>query len=90
MAIIREYRKVRLKSTKKRISFAMLILLPCCILLRLSPLVKMYWINYLTALVVSNWIYIIIIALLFLALHIIEEKQFYEQLEKEKKRNGIR
>ena len=87
MAVKKDYYTIELKSGKLKGAVGILVILGICILVRFTPLIKYYWVNLCTALVVSNGICLIVIASLLMALHIVEVKRFKEMLKKEDKNN---
>lgn len=87
MSVKKDYFTIELKSGKLRASIIIFVLLGVCILIRLTPLIKYYWVNLLTALVVSNGIGLVIIGGLLMALHIVDVMRFKETLKKEDEKN---
>lgn len=87
MPVQKDYSQIELKSKKLRIAVGLLIGLGVAILLRLTPAIDNYWINFITALVVSNTISILVISGLLIALHIVDLKRFKAMLEKEDEKN---
>lgn len=87
MPVQKDYSQIELKSKKLRIAVGLLIGLGVAILLRLTPAIDNYWINFITALVVSNTISICVISGLLIALHIVDLKRFKAMLEKEDEKN---
>lgn len=87
MPVKKDYYTIELKSGKLKASIAILVVLAICILVRLTPLIHYYWVNLLTALVVSNGISLFVIAGLLMALHMVDIKRFKEMLKKEDKNN---
>lgn len=83
MPVQKDYSQIELKSKKLRIAVGLLIGLGVAILLRLTPAIDNYWINFITALIVSNTISICVISGLLIALHIVDLKRFKAMLEKE-------
>ena len=83
MPVQKDYSQIELKSKKLRIAVGLLIGLGVAILLRLTPAIDNYWINFITALIVSNTISICVISGSFIALHIVDLKRFKAMLEKE-------
>lgn len=71
MPVQKDYSQIELKSKKLRIAVGLLIGLGVAILLRLTPAIDNYWINFITALIVSNTISICVISGLLIALHCI-------------------
>lgn len=87
MSVKKDYYTIELKSGKLKASITILVILAVCILVRLTPLIHHYWVNLLTALVVSNGIGLLVIAGLLMALYIVDVKRFKEMLKKEDKNN---
>ena len=87
MPVQKDYSQIELKSKKLRIAVGLLIGLGVAILLRLTPAIDNYWINFITALIVSNTISICVISGLLIALHIVDLKRFKAMLEKEDEKN---
>lgn len=87
MPVQKDYSQIELKSKKLRIAVGLLIGLGVAILLRLTPAIDNYWINFITALIVSNAISICVISGLLIALHIVDLKRFKAMLEKEDEKN---
>lgn len=87
MPVQKDYSQIELKSKKLRIAVGLLIGLGVSILLRLTPAIDNYWINFITALIVSNTISICVISGLLIALHIVDLKRFKAMLEKEDEKN---
>lgn len=87
MPVQKDYSQIELKSKKLRIAVGLLVGLAVAILLRLTPAIDSYWVNFLTALVVSNTISILVISGLLIALHIVDLKRFKAMLEKEDEKN---
>lgn len=87
MPVQKDYSQIELKSKKMRIAVGLLIGLGVAILLRLTPAIDNYWINFITALIVSNTISICVISGLLIALHIVDLKRFKAMLEKEDEKN---
>lgn len=87
MPVQKDYSQIELKSKKLRIAVGLLVGLAVAILLRLTPAIDFYWVNFLTALVVSNTISILVISGLLIALHIVDLKRFKAMLEKEDEKN---
>ena len=87
MPIKKDYMMIRLRSGKLKICVGILITLAASILIRLTPLIENYWINFISAWIVSNGIGLCIIAALLMALHIVDLKRFKELLEKEDENN---
>ena len=87
MAVKKDYYTIELKSAKLKASIVIFVILAVCFLTRLTPLIHYYWVNLLTALVVSNGISLLVIAGLLMALHIVDVKRFKEMLKKEDKSN---
>lgn len=87
MPIKKDYLTVQLHSGKLKACATILIALGASILVRLTPLIQNYWINFISAWIVSNGILLCIIAGLLMALHIVDLKRFKEMLEKEEKKN---
>lgn len=87
MPVQKDYSQIELKSKKLRIAVGLLIGLGVAILLRLTPAIDNYWINFITALIVSNIISICVISGLLIALHIVDLKRFKAMLEKEDEKN---
>ena len=87
MPVQKDYAQIELKSKKLRIAVGLLIGLGVAILLRLTPAIDNYWINFITALIVSNTISICVISGLLIALHIVDLKRFKAMLEKEDEKN---
>ena len=83
MPIQKDYAQIELKSKKLRIAIGLLTTLGVSILVHLTPAIDIYWINFLTALIVSNTISIFVISGLLIALHIVDLKRFKAMLEKE-------
>ncbi|RGS30891.1 hypothetical protein DWY01_05415 [Eubacterium sp. AF22-8LB] len=87
MAVKKDYYTIELKSAKLKAAIVIFVILAVCFLTRLTPLIHYYWVNLLTALVVSNGISLLVIAGLLMALHIVDVKRFKEMLKKEDKSN---
>lgn len=87
MPVQKDYSQIELKSKKMRIAVGLLIGLGVAILLRLTPAIDNYWINFITALIVSNTISICVISGLLIVLHIVDLKRFKAMLEKEDEKN---
>lgn len=87
MPVQKDYAQIELKSKKLKIAVGLLIGLGVAILLRLTPAIDNYWINFITALIVSNTISICVISGLLIALHIVDLKRFKAMLEKEDEKN---
>lgn len=87
MAVKKDYYTIELKSAKLKAVIVIFVILAVCFLTRLTPLIHYYWVNLLTALVVSNGISLLVIAGLLMALHIVDVKRFKEMLKKEDKNN---
>lgn len=87
MAVKKDYYTIELKSAKLKAAIVIFVILAFCFLTRLTPLIHYYWVNLLTALVVSNGISLLVIAGLLMALHIVDVKRFKEMLKKEDKNN---
>lgn len=87
MPVQKDYSQIELKSKKLRIAVGLLIGLGVAILLRLTPAIDNYCINFITALIVSNTISICVISGLLIALHIVDLKRFKAMLEKEDEKN---
>lgn len=87
MPVQKDYSQIELKSKKLKIAVGLLIGLGVAILLRLTPAIDNYWINFITALIVSNTISIFVISGLLIALHIVDLKRFKAMLEKEDEKN---
>lgn len=87
MPVQKDYSQIELKSKKLQIAVGLLIGLGVAILLRLTPAIDNYWINFITALIVSNTISICVISGLLIALHIVDLKRFKAMLEKEDEKN---
>lgn len=87
MPVQKDYSQIELKSKKLRIAVGLLIGLGVAILLRLTPAIDNYWINFITALIVSNTISVCVISGLLIALHIVDLKRFKAMLEKEDEKN---
>lgn len=87
MPVQKDYAQIELKSKKLKIAVGLLIGLGVAILLRLTPAIDNYWINFITALIVSNTISIFVISGLLIALHIVDLKRFKAMLEKEDEKN---
>lgn len=87
MPVQKDYSQIELKSKKLRIAVGLLIGLGVAILLRLTPAIDNNWINFITALIVSNTISICVISGLLIALHIVDLKRFKAMLEKEDEKN---
>ena len=87
MPVQKDYSQIELKSKKLRIAVGLLVGLAVAILLRLTPAIDSYWVNFLTALVVSNTISILVISGVLIALHIVDLKRFKAMLEKEDEKN---
>lgn len=87
MPVQKDYSQIELKSKKLRIAVGFVIGLGVAILLRLTPAIDNYWINFITALIVSNTISICVISGLLIALHIVDLKRFKAMLEKEDEKN---
>ena len=87
MPVQKDYSQIELKSKKLRIAVGLLIGLGVAILLRLTPAIDNYWINFITALIVSNTISICVISGLLIALHIVDLERFKAMLEKEDEKN---
>ena len=67
MPVQKDYAQIELKSKKLKIAVGLLIGLGVAILLRLTPAIDNYWINFITALIVSNTISIFVISGLLIA-----------------------
>ncbi|MBM6830978.1 hypothetical protein [Faecalicoccus acidiformans] len=83
MSIKKDYLQIEFKSTKLKYGVALIVIWAICVLLRLTPVIDNYWANYLTALVVSNTICIIVIAGLLIAINFIELQRYKELIDKE-------
>lgn len=83
----KDFEKIRLKIGKLRLGVFLFILLGLCILIRLTPATQYYWINWLTAFVVSNAISLCVIGGLLIGLHFVELKRYEERLESEDEEN---
>lgn len=87
MPIKKSFTEIQLKSGKLKAGVILLIILAAGFLIRLTPLVRVLWVNYLTWIIVKNTVSLIVIAGLLIALHIVDLKRFKETLEKEDKKN---
>lgn len=87
MAVKKDFLQIELKSGKLKIGIAILIVLACSFLVRLTPLVHIFWINYLTALIVGDWFILFIICGLLFGLHYVDVQRFREMLAKEDEKN---
>ncbi|WP_304862892.1 hypothetical protein [Faecalibaculum rodentium] len=87
MPIKKSFTEIQLKSGKLKGGVILLILLAAGFLIRLTPLVRVLWVNYLTWIIVKNAVSLIVIASLLIALHIVDLKRFKETLEKEDQKN---
>ncbi len=87
MAIKKDFLQIELKSGKLKLGIAILIVLAICFLVRLTPLVQIFWINFITAFFLSDWfIWFVIVGLLF-ALHYVDLQRFREMVKKEDDKN---
>lgn len=89
MAIKKMANQIKLKSTRIYVAFAILIIIAMSFLLRLTPLVTNFSLNFITALVVKNGVGLFVIASLLIAIHIVDLMRFKEILEKEDQGNVI-
>lgn len=87
MAIKKDFLQIELKSGKLKIGIGILILLAVCFLIRLTPLIHIFWINYLTAFILSDWFILLVIVGLLFALHYVDLQRFREILKKEDEKN---
>ena len=87
MPIKKDYLTIQLQSGKLKLCAGILVLLGTAVLIRLTPLVENYWVNFISAWIVSNGVWLCIIAALLMALHIVDLKRFKELLEKEDAKN---
>lgn len=87
MSIKKDYLSINFKSYKLHIAAVLIGLIGVSFLIRLTPLIKVYFWNLSTAVVMSNAISLIVISLLLIALHIVDLKRFKEALEKEDEDN---
>lgn len=87
MPIVKEFSEIKLKSAKMRIGVGMILFLAICVLLRLTPLINYYWVNFFTALIVTNGVCILVISFLLIGLHIVDLKRYKERLEREDENN---
>ena len=87
--IEKDFNIIRLRSNKLFIAILILLILGISFLIRLTPLINLFWINYITAIILKNGISLIIISGLLIALHIVELKKFKKMLEKEDESNVV-
>lgn len=87
MPVKKDYLTIQLHSGKLKVCIAIFVILGCAFLIRLTPLINNYLVNFISALIVSNGISLSIIAFLLLALHIVDLKRFKEILKKEDEKN---
>ncbi|WP_276930768.1 hypothetical protein [Faecalibaculum rodentium] len=87
MPVKKSFTEIQLKSGKLKAGVILLIILAVGFLIRLTPLVRVLWVNYLTWIIVRNAVSLIVIAGLLIALHIVDLKRFKETLDKEDEKN---
>lgn len=87
MPVQKDYSQIILKSGKLKAGVTILIVLAVSILIRLTPAIDWYWINFLSALIVSNAISLIVISGLLIALHIVDLMRYKDMIEKEDDKN---
>ena len=63
---------------------AVILVLTFSYMIRMTPLISRFWINFITALIMENAFFLLIIA----ALHIIRLKMFKRDIEKERAGHG--
>ena len=67
---------------------AVILVLTFSYMIRMTPLISRFWINFITALIMENAFFLLIIAALLIALHIIRLKMFKRDIEKERVGHG--
>lgn len=87
MPVQKDYSQITLRSSKLKAGVAILVMLAISILIRLTPAIDWYWINFLSALIVSNAISLVVISGLLIALHIVDLMRYKEMIEKEDEKN---
>lgn len=71
----------KLKTKKFTISMGLIFVWAVSFMIRLTPLIRIYVLNFVTALVVKNTVSIFIISTILSALYIVEKKQFILKME---------
>lgn len=84
----KEYTDVFVHRNKIHIAFILLIVLAICFLLKLTPAIEIYWINFITSMVVDSGISILVISGLLIAIHFVEIRMYEERLKEDGKDNG--
>lgn len=77
----------RLSDNKTKCAYALMILLAVAVLIRFTPVIRIFWINWISAFIVKNWLWIIIISVLLFALGKMEQVMFERKLEEERRKS---
>lgn len=72
--------RTRLKYNKLWIALALTILMIANILIRLSPLIRIHWVNLVTSWILENTINILVIDVALYFIFFIERKAYYEDI----------
>lgn len=77
----------RLSDNKTKCAYVLMILLGIAVLIRFTPIIRIFWINWVSAFIVKNWLWITIISILLFILGKIEVVIFERKLEEERRKN---
>lgn len=76
----------RLNENKSRLGYLLLFLLALAFIVRFTPLIRFFWINWISAFIVKNWLWLLLISVLLLILGKMEEVMFEKKLEEERRK----
>lgn len=76
------------KVSKLLISILIILVLAIALIIRRTPLISIYAINFISDLIVKNWFNLILIAFFCLTVHVAEGKLIDEKLEQLERKEG--
>ena len=82
-----DYLIEKMPNEKTRLGRAIILLLACGVVVRFTPFIKYYWVNWCSAFVVKNWFWALLIGGILILVGQIDQILFQRKVEKEEQDN---